>query len=107
MEKKEEPEPFSQNQQSAPPPARDYDDDEPLPCATAPKKSSLSRILVLLVLLLVILGGAAGYLFMQEGSLNLNTVAQYLPFLKEYIGEAPVQLRQETASASTSPAVPT
>jgi hypothetical protein len=50
----------------------------------------LSRILLLLVLLLLILGGAAAYLFMQEGSLNLNTITRYLPFLQEYIGEAPV-----------------
>jgi hypothetical protein len=26
---------------------------------------------------------------MQEGSLNLNTVVKYLPFLQDYIGEAP------------------
>ncbi len=79
----------SRSQSSAPPP-RNYDD-EPLPAPPpAAKKSSLSRILVLLVLLLLILGGAAGYLFMQEGSLNLNTIARYLPFLQEYIGESPV-----------------
>ncbi|MCK4507506.1 MAG: DUF3426 domain-containing protein, partial [Desulfuromonadales bacterium] len=90
MAQKEEPEPFSQSQQNDPPPARDYDDEEPLPVPPPTKKSSLSRILVLLVLLLVILGGAAGFLFMQEGTLNLNTVAKYLPFLQEYIGEASV-----------------
>ncbi len=93
MERKEEPELFSQSQQNDPPPARDYDDEPlPLPVPPAAKKSSLSRILVLLVLLLVILGGAAGFLFMQEGTLNLNTVTKYLPFLQEYIGEAPVSL---------------
>jgi len=27
---------------------------------------------------------------MQEGTINLNVVTQYLPFLQEYIGEAPV-----------------
>lgn len=54
------------------------------------KKSALSRILLLLVLILLALGGAAGYLFMQEGSLSLGTVAKYLPFLQEYVGEAPV-----------------
>ncbi len=89
LAKQEEPEPFSQRQQSAPPPVRDYDDAVPLPAPLPPKKSSLSRILVLLVLLLVVLGGAAGFLFMQEGSLNLNTVVRYLPFLQKYIGEAP------------------
>jgi hypothetical protein len=91
LAKQEEPEPFSQRQQSPPPPSRHYDDEgPPLSAPPTPKKSSLSRILVLLVLLLIVLGGAAGYLFMQEGSLNLNTVAQYLPFLQDYIGETPV-----------------
>ncbi len=84
----EEEESFSQKQESPAPPVDDYDDEEPLP-APPKKKSSLSSILVLLILLLVILGGAAGYLFMQEGTINLNTVGQYLPFLQEYIGEAP------------------
>lgn len=80
----------SLSQSSAPPPPRNHDD-EPLPAPPpAAKKSSLSRILLLLVLLLLILGGAAGYLFMQEGALNLNTIARYLPFLQEYIGESPV-----------------
>jgi predicted Zn finger-like uncharacterized protein len=88
MEQKDEPEPFSPSpQQSAPVSQRDHDDDEPLPVPPAPKKSSLSRILVLLILLLVVLAGAAGFMFMQEGSLNLNAVTQYLPFLQEYIGE--------------------
>ena len=86
---KEEPEPFSPSQQSSPPPPRRNDDNKPLPAPSPPKKSSLSRILVLLVLLLAILGGAAGFLFMQEGTLNLNTVAQYLPFLQDYIGKSP------------------
>jgi predicted Zn finger-like uncharacterized protein len=89
MEEKEEPESFSPRQESAPPPAEDDDDDLSLPAPPAAKKSSLSRILILLVLLLVMLGGAAGFLFMQEGALNLNTVTQYLPFLQDYIGEAP------------------
>ena len=88
MQQQEEPEPFTPSQPSPPPPSRDYDD-EPLPAPPPPKKGPLSRILVLLVLLLVILGGAAGYLYMQEGTLNLNTVAKYLPFLQEYIGEDP------------------
>jgi predicted Zn finger-like uncharacterized protein len=82
----------SSRSQSSVPPPRNYDD-EPLPAPPPPalvKKSSLSRILLLLVLLLLILGGAAAYLFMQEGSLNLNTITRYLPFLQEYIGEAPV-----------------
>ncbi len=87
MEQHEEPEPFSQSQPRTPPPSRNYDDEQLL--APPPKKSSLSRILVLLVLLLVILGGAAGFLFIQEGTLNLHTVAKYLPFLQDYIGEAP------------------
>ncbi len=90
MEQKEEPESFSPSQESSRPAADDYDDEEPLPAPPPPKKSSLSRILVLLVLLLVILGGAAGFLFIQEGSNTLNTIVQYLPFLQEYIGEAPV-----------------
>jgi len=90
MELKDEPEPFSPSQQSAPPPSRSHDDDEQLPTPPPPKKSSLSRILVLLILLLLILGGAAGFLFMQEGTINLKTITQYLPFLQEYIGEAPV-----------------
>lgn len=90
MELKDEPESFAPSQQSAPPSSRHHDDDEPLPAPPPPqKKSSLSRILVLLVLLLVLLGGAAGFLFMQEGTINLNVVTQYLPFLEEYIGEAP------------------
>ena len=89
MELKEKPEPFSPSQESPKPPANDYDDEEPLLAPPPPKKSSLSRILVLLVLLLAILGGAAGFLFIQEGTINLSTVGQYLPFLQEYIGEAP------------------
>lgn len=84
----QEPEPFSPREQS-PPPSRSYDDDEPLPAPPPPKKSSLSRVLVLLVLLLVVLGGAAGFLVMQGGTLNLQTLTEYLPFLKEYVGEAP------------------
>jgi predicted Zn finger-like uncharacterized protein len=91
MEQKEEPESFSPSQESSRPPADDYDDEKPLlPAPPPPKKSSLSRILVLLVLLLIILGGAAGFLFIQEGAINLKTIGQYLPFLQEYIGEAPV-----------------
>ncbi len=90
MEQKEETESFSPSQEISRPPANDHDDEEPLPAPPPPKKSSLSRILVLLVLLLVILGGAAGFLFIQEGAINLNTIGQYLPFLQEYIGEAPV-----------------
>ena len=89
MELQEEPEQLSPSQPSSPSSSHAYDDEEPLPAPPPPKKSSLSRILLLLVLLLVILGGAAGYLFMQEGSLNLNTVVKYLPFLQEYIGETP------------------
>jgi predicted Zn finger-like uncharacterized protein len=91
MEQTEEPESFSPSHESSRPPADDYGDEEPLPAPPQPKKSSLSRILVLLVLLLAILGGAAGFLFIQEGAINLNTIGQYLPFLQEYIGEAPVR----------------
>ncbi len=87
MELKEEPEQFSPSQPSHPSPSQNYDDEEPLPAPPPPKKSSLSRILLLLVLLLAILGGAAFYLFMQEGTLNLNIVVKYLPFLQDYIGE--------------------
>jgi hypothetical protein len=90
IEQKEEPEFLSPSQESSRPPADDYDDEEPLPAPPPPKKSSLSRILVLLVLLLAILGGAAGFLFIQEGAINLNTIGQYLPFLQEYIGDAQV-----------------
>ena len=80
----DEPEPFTPREKTPPPPLDD--DEEPLPVPPPPKKSSLSRILLLLILLLVVLGGAAGFLFMQEGSLNLNAVTQYLPFLKDYVG---------------------
>ena len=93
MEKQPEPEPFPRHGQT-PPAARDFGNVEPLPVPPPPKKSSLSRILLLLVLLLVVLGGAAGFQFMQEGSLNLNAVTEYLPFLKDYIGET-----QEVAPA--------
>jgi predicted Zn finger-like uncharacterized protein len=89
LERQRETEPFTPSRQNTPPPLN-YADEGPLLAPPAPKKSSLSRILMLLVLLLVILGAAAGYLFMQEGSLSLNMVARYLPFLQEYIGEAPV-----------------
>jgi predicted Zn finger-like uncharacterized protein len=102
IERKEETEPLPSVQPRTPPPTRDYDDGEPLPTPPPAKKSSLSRILVLLVLLLVVLGGAAGFLFMQEGSLNLNVVTQYLPFLQEYIGEDPV-IQGEVVNNHTSP----
>lgn len=84
VEQRDEPESFIRREQAPPP---HDDDEEPLPVPPPPKKSSLSRVLLLLVLLLVVLGGAAGFLFMQDGTLNLNTVTQYLPFLKDYIGE--------------------
>ena len=87
IESQNEPEPFTPREQT-PPPSREDGDEEPLPVPPPPKKSSLSRILLLLILLLVVLGGAAGFLFMQEGSLNLNAVTQYLPFLKDYVGGA-------------------
>lgn len=86
LETQDEPESFTRREQT-PPPSRFDDDEEPLPVPPPPKKSSLSRIVLLLVLLLVVLGGAAGFLFMQQGSLNLNAVAEYLPFLKDYIEE--------------------
>jgi len=86
METRDEPESFARREQT-PPPSHDYDHEGPLPVPPPPKKSSLSRVVLLLVLLLVVLGGAAGFLFMQEGSLNLNVVTQYLPFLKGYLGE--------------------
>jgi predicted Zn finger-like uncharacterized protein len=86
MGTQDEPESFIRREQT-PPLSRDDDNEEPLPVPPPPKKSSLSRIVLLLVLLLVVLGGAAGFLFMQQGSLNLNAVAEYLPFLKDYIGE--------------------
>jgi predicted Zn finger-like uncharacterized protein len=87
MGTQDEPESFIRREQT-PPLSRDDDNEEPLPVPPPPKKSSLSRIVLLLVLLLVVLGGAAGFLFMQQGSLNLNAVAEYLPFLKDYIGES-------------------
>jgi len=86
MGTQDEPESFIRREQT-PPLSRDDENEEPLPVPPPPKKSSLSRIVLLLVLLLVVLGGAAGFLFMQQGSLNLNAVAEYLPFLKDYIGE--------------------
>jgi len=82
----EEPELFVQREQVSLP--SDDDEDEPQLPPPPRKKSSLSRILTLLVLLLVVLAGAAGFLFMQEGALNLKTVSESLPFLKDYIGEA-------------------
>ena len=86
MGTQDETESFIRREQT-PPRSRDDDNEEPLPVPPPPKKSSLSRIVLLLVLLLVVLGGAAGFLFMQQGSLNLNAVAEYLPFLKDYIDE--------------------
>jgi predicted Zn finger-like uncharacterized protein len=87
-ERQESVEPLVQKQQSSAPPSRGYDLDEPIPRPKAKKKkSSLSRILVLLVLLLVVLGGATGYLYLQEGAVNLNSVIHYLPFLKDYLGQ--------------------
>jgi predicted Zn finger-like uncharacterized protein len=86
METQPEPESLTPQEQAPRPPSRDYSDEEPLRPPPRPKKSSLSRILVLLVLLLLIVAGAAGFLFMQEGTLNLNMVTEYAPFLKEYIG---------------------
>ena len=77
------------SQRAVPSPSRDYGN-ETHPEPTQPKKSSMSRVLLLLVLLLVSLGGAAGFLYVQEGSLNLNTIAKYLPYLQEYIGETDV-----------------
>ncbi len=70
-------------------PARDLDDREPLAAPVKKSKSSLSSLVTLLVLLLVALGGGAGYLYLQEGALNLNVLTRYLPFLQEYIGEVP------------------
>jgi predicted Zn finger-like uncharacterized protein len=90
VDKQEESEPLSQKPQSTKQSARDYDLDETIPTPRPQKKkSSLSRILVMLILLLAVLGGAAGYLYTQEGSLNLSAVARYLPFLQDYLGEAP------------------
>lgn len=86
IETREEPESFTRHEQK-PPPSHEHDYEEPLPVPPPPKKSSLSRVVLLLILLLVVLGGAAGFLFMQEGSLNPNAVTQYLPFLKNYLGE--------------------
>lgn len=88
MELKTEPESFRPSPQKQP--SHVNNDEEPLPAPPPAKKSALSRVLILLVLLLVVLGGAAGFLFMQGGTLNLNIISQYLPFLQEYIGEAPV-----------------
>jgi predicted Zn finger-like uncharacterized protein len=90
VDRQEESEPLSQKPQSTKQSTRDYDLDETIPTPRPQKKkSSLSRILVLLILLLAVLGGAAGYLYTQEGSLNLSAVARYLPFLQDYLGEAP------------------
>ena len=91
MEEKEEPESFVEERK--PKPSRDDDDDDDIPLPPPPKrkKSALSRILLLLVLLLLVLGGAAGFLYVQEGTININTVTRYLPFLEEYLGKAPTQ----------------
>ncbi|MGK2907323.1 MAG: DUF3426 domain-containing protein [Desulfuromonadales bacterium] len=77
------------SQRGVPSPSRSHGN-EMHPEATPPKKSPMSRVLFLFVLLLASLGGAAGYLYVQEGSLNLNTIAKYLPYLQEYIGEPDV-----------------
>ncbi len=92
IERQEQPAPPVQKLQS-PPSSRDYDD-ELLP-VPPPKKSSLSRILMLLVLMFIILGGAAGFLYVQEGDLNLHIIARYLPFLQEYVGEDPASVPGE------------
>jgi predicted Zn finger-like uncharacterized protein len=89
MEERDEPESFVEKREAKPPTPDDDDDDLPLPPPPKPKKSALSRILLLLVLLLLILGGAAGFLFVQEGTINVNTITKYLPFLEEYLGKAP------------------
>jgi len=84
----EEPVPLDQQPHITKQSARGYDLDQTIPTPKPQKKkSSLSRILALLVLLLVVLGGATGYLYMQGGALNLDTLAQHLPFLKDYLGE--------------------
>jgi predicted Zn finger-like uncharacterized protein len=76
-----------QSQHSPPSASRNIDNGKLLHATLPAKKSSLSRILFLLILLLVVLGGAAGFLYFQEGTLNLTTVGRYLPFLRDYIGE--------------------
>lgn len=73
-----------------PPPMRELEDREPLPALPKTSKGPLSKVLALLVLLLLAIGGAAGYLYLEEGSLSLNTLSRYLPFLKGYVSEAPV-----------------
>ncbi|MBE0577612.1 MAG: zinc-ribbon domain-containing protein [Desulfuromonadales bacterium] len=83
-----ETEPFDQGQHNVPLPSRVHDGEQ-LPTTPPAKKSPLARILVLLVLLLVSLGGAAGFLYMQEGTLDRSTIVKYLPFLQEYLGEEP------------------
>ncbi|MGK2945130.1 MAG: DUF3426 domain-containing protein [Desulfuromonadales bacterium] len=83
-----ETESFDQDQHNVPLPSRVHDGEQ-LPTTPPAKKSPLSRILVLLVLLLVSLAGAAGFLYMQEGSLNRSSIVKYLPFLQEYLGEEP------------------
>lgn len=92
MANQEEPEPVKQRQPSPPPPPpqpRDLSASLPPKAPSPAKKSPLSRLLLLLVLLLVALGGAAGFLYMQEGSLKMSTVVRYLPFLQDYLGETP------------------
>ena len=53
-------------------------DEELLPPASTRRKSPLNRILGLLILLLLVLGGAAGYFYMQDGSLDINRIIQRL-----------------------------
>jgi len=77
MAKQEEPEPAKQRQPSSPPQPRDLSASLPLKAPSPAKKSPLSRLLLLLVLLLVALGGAAGFLYIQEGSLKMSTVVRY------------------------------
>ena len=78
-------------QRSAPKTSRDPEDRAPLPVPAKTSKGPLSRVVTLLLLLLLALGGAAGYLYMQEGALNLSTLTRYLPFLQDYIGEVPAE----------------
>ena len=56
-----------------------YDDHDDEPLAAPPvkrKKGPLTSILLLLVLLLIALGGAAGYFYMQDGSLDINRIIE-------------------------------
>jgi predicted Zn finger-like uncharacterized protein len=69
------------------PPPRMYDD-SPLEAPAIKRKSPLSRILFLLTLLLLALGSAAGYFYLEDGSLDINRI------LQRFTGETPPEVAE-------------